>query len=400
MKKVAIVTWVRGCNYGTMLQAFSLCDTVRKMGCDVELLNDSYLFKELTEEPVHMEKKESAPPSDNIKNNKARFYFRKAMKAAYVLSSPTRYREYRNSRTFELSSSNKLRAFLAFKRDYLPITDALYKDDLPHVGSQYDIYICGSDQIWTIRTDRATDYYYLGFTEDSKKRIAYAPCIGDYRIPEDALEFVKRKLDRFDGLSMRDAQGAELISRVAGKEVSVVVDPVLLKTKDDWIRDFSLKKTNEQYLLCYMLGVHDWYTDYVMRISKALNLKIKWIPVNPEQAEYLNGHTEPCGPKEFLERFYNATYILTDSFHGTLFSLIFEKQVTVLKRYDDGEDSQNNRIYAVFSDFQIEKKMFGANEVQEYSDNPIDYRLTAAIIASKREEAKRYLSEKINNTVN
>ena len=195
---------------------------------------------------------------------------------------------------------------------------------------------------------------------------------------------------------MRDNHGSKLISEISAKSVSTVLDPVLLKSATEWQEALSLKKTNEKYLLCYILGTHQWYNDYIKSLAKDMGLKIKWIPVNPEQADFLYGDTSPCGPKEFVELIYNAEYICTDSYHGTLFSLLFNKQLTILERYTDLENSQNERFYSLFSQLGIDKTIISEKIFEKSDAELLNYDIINRSLAKEREKSLHYLLSALN----
>ncbi len=390
-KKVAIVTWARGVNYGTILQAFSSTDTLIKNGYDAVLLDDSILTGEFKAQASAKDDAKIPPQTSSAKNGKMSYYLNKIKKAIYVFSSPKRYHSYKNERTFERVSSNKKRAFEDFKKAYLKLTEPFGTAEYDRVGNEYDAYVCGSDQIWTIKSKPEYHYYYLGFTNDSKKRIAYAPCIGEYGIPDFAKADIENLTKRFDAIAMRDNHGSKLISEISEKSVPTVLDPVLLKTATEWQDALSLQKTDEKYLLCYILGKHKWYNDYIKAFAKDMGLKIKWIPVNPEQTDFLYGDTSPCGPKEFVELIYNAEYICTDSYHGTLFSLLFNKQLTILERYTDSENSQNERFYSLFNQLGINKKIISEKIFEKSDTERLNYDIINRSLAKEREKSLQYL---------
>ena len=394
-KTVAIVTWTRGCNFGTLLQAYSLCSILDLRGYDATLLNDGALTAELAS--VDTKATPTPNPVASAPLPKTEYYLRKAKKALRVLFSPAARRIYKNERVFETVSQNKLAAFNAFKATYLKQSDPVSLENLTEVGKCYDVYICGSDQIWTYRSEPASNYYYLGFTAPEKCRISYAPCIGDLSFSTEQEDLLRPLIARFSALSVRDDHGKALVERLTDLPVSLVCDPVLLKSADQWVKEFSLQKTKNPYLLCYILGTHPWYREKVLALAKKLRLPIKWIPVNPEQTEFLKGNTEPCGPREFLELFYNASFVCTDSYHGTLFSLLFEKQFVNLQRYENEENAENRRFYSLYRRLNLPKALLSEKdsilETQEVS-----YSKVASVLSDFRKESLTYLFEALEKT--
>ena len=387
-KTVAIVTWTRGCNFGTILQAYSLCSTLNLRGYDATLLNDGALTAELA--AVDTKAAPMPAPVAPAPLSKKEYYLRKAKKALRVLFSPAARRIYKNERVFEAASQNKLAAFNAFKATYLKQSDPVSLENLAEFGSRYDVYVCGSDQIWSYRSDPASEYYYLGFTAPDKKRIAYAPCIGDLSFSDEQANLLRPLIARFSALSVRDDHGKTLVERLTDLPVSLVCDPVLLKSCDQWVKEFSLKKTEKPYLLCYILGKHPWYNEKIRALAKKLGLPIKWIPVNPEQTEFLKGNTDPCGPREFLELFYNASFVCTDSYHGTLFSLLFAKQFVNLQRYENEENAENGRFDSLYRTLELSRKLLGKEDPID-SQKPLDYARIEKAVFALRESSLSYL---------
>ncbi len=393
-KTVAIVTWTRGCNYGTILQAYSLCSTLNLRGYDATLLNDGALTAELASVDT-----KAAPPTPTAPTplSKKEYYLRKAKKALRVLFSPAARRIYKNERVFEAASQNKLTAFNAFKATHLKQSDSVSLENLTEFGKRYDIYVCGSDQIWTYRSDAASNYYYLGFTAPEKCRISYAPCIGDLSFSTEQEELLRPLIARFSALSVRDDHGKALVERLTDLPVSLVCDPVLLKSCDQWVKEFSLKKTEKPYLLCYILGKHPWYNEKIRALAKKLGLPIKWIPVNPEQTEFLKGNTDPCGPREFLELFYNASFVCTDSYHGTLFSLLFAKQFVNLQRYENEENAENGRFYSLYRKLNLAKALL-AEKDSIWETQEVPYPEITSTLADFRKKSLAYLFEALEKT--
>ncbi len=391
-KIVALVTWVRGVNYGTQLQAYSLLHLLLRKGFQTTILNDTVLSGTLEKKNQDNTSGENAPVKENA--SKLRYYLNKAKKALYVLSNKNRYQGYKKQRKFDEFTYRRKEVFDQFKQDFLFLQPPIRESELDIIGQTYDIYICGSDQIWTYHSNAQCYYYYLGFTDSSKKRIAYAPVIGA-EVPDKSREFLGSLIRHFDSLSARDIFGKEMMSVLSGQNIPVVVDPVLLQSKEQWMRMLGISKRPEKYMLCYLLGEHEWYKKYVKDLAKHLGLKIKWILVHASQLEYADMKIV-YGPKEFVEVICNAAYVCTDSYHGTLFSILFNKQMTVLSRYTDTENKQNERFYSVFNMLNMDIRMirgkkFEPGDLQHLFYEPIDRELKKA-----REQSLEYLYSAID----
>lgn len=316
--KIGLLTWYKNENYGSALQAYSLYKILNGFGeCDI--INYS---------GIHT-------PQKNID-----FYIHQI----YKIYERCIKRAQRKRFLDEIKLRNI--KFKSFYSDNFTLTNKCYSyDDLYKLQDEYDVFICGSDQIWNPKF--YSNANFLEFVEDSNRIISYAPSIGVSSLLNLRSTYdIKKNLKRFKYLSVRENTGKKAIKELVNRDAIVCCDPTILIGKKYWNSLIKDKSKNEPYILCYFLSDNNKYWRYVEKLKKKLGINVKIIPINQKDIdrnfEYISG----IGPLELLSYIKNAKYVCTDSFHGTIFSIMFEIPFTVLKRFsDNSEFSQNSRVY-------------------------------------------------------
>jgi hypothetical protein len=185
--------------------------------------------------------------------------------------------------------------------------------------------ITGSDQVFRYRPEHS-EFFYLSFANKLELRtIAYAPSFGTSIVDPLHTQKISELLNGIDHLSCREKTGAEIIERLIGKKVPVVVDPVFLLDKDEWRDCFgTMPILSDKYVLCYALVGWEAQLAIARKISESCNLRIVMISY---PAKFVPKDVELIipSPKEFVNLFANASYVVTDSFHGTAFSVVFQR---------------------------------------------------------------------------
>ncbi|TYQ15971.1 UNVERIFIED_CONTAM: coenzyme F420-reducing hydrogenase beta subunit [Acetivibrio alkalicellulosi] len=373
MKKVALMTWSQYHNFGTSLQVTASTYTMRKLGYEVDVINYMAHGKLVT-----------------LKDYKdINHYIRKIRKKIKSKKSKSIFDEARET------------AFHNFLDKNISLTEECKTDsDLFLLNEKYDAFVCGSDQIWSPSNFNAK--YFLNFVEDPQKMIAYAPSIGLSKI-EDI--YVKNRMEdnisRFVHLSIREEEGAKLIKEICNKEAKVVLDPTLLLTSNEWdTMNVSVGKS-KPYILCYFLGNNANNWSHVYKLSKTTNIPLRIVPVF--RLDYERGYSvvDGVGPGEFLSLVKNASFICTDSFHGTAFSIIYNKPFYAYERFTSkDENNQNSRIYNILKLFELESRL--VRDTKKISNHPLDcdYAISNMKLEKKRKESKEYLENSLNEAIN
>lgn len=314
-KKIGQITWITFPNFGTFLQAYALQKSMLELGFHSMIVDDSrftYLyfpFKQRLRKYLGF-----------LRHPKMNYYW---LRERHKLLQP----------------------FNRFKNKYLKI-DRGWKNvsDLDH---RYKGFICGSDQIWSpLLPDQHDGFYFASFSKKSK--IAYAPSIGCYSIPAEDKETFRNWLKDFKAICTREESASFAISDLIGKEIPTVLDPTLLLDSGDWDKVEEKNHIHKPYLLCYFLTYNKTYIDYAERKAKDAGLRLVSIGESCEVrvgSEYRN-----IGPGEFVGLIKNARMVITDSYHGTIFSILYNRPFLALKRFrDTDERNQNSRIESLFT---------------------------------------------------
>lgn len=319
-KKVGIMTWYQHNNYGTALQAYALSATVSSLDYKPEGIN--YI----------------APSVNRITRlemlllpHKVYGFFRRVLQT---------------KRWGVFSDKDREEKFLRFKSDNISMTQPLTtSSELFELNNRYDAFMCGSDQIWTPMA--LNTKYYLDFVTEKRKMVAYAPSLGVNHFPDiHTKRIVTEQVQRFLYLSVREQSAADLLVKECGVQAEVMPDPTLLLTRMQWEAIASPVPVSKPYLLCYFLGQNERHWKSVRAIAKKLGLPVVVIPVHSKDIARNHQVLSGVGPREFLGLIQNASFVCTDSFHGTLFSVLYERPFCTFRRFSDRDKhSQNTRIY-------------------------------------------------------
>ena len=272
-------------------------------------------------------------------------------------------------------------------------------NQLSEVSAKYDIFICGSDQIWSPAL--LNPVFYFSFLPDEKAKIAYAPSFGVTNVSNRKKSIITSYLKKFDYISIRENEGQRLIKKLIGINVPVLIDPTLLLTKNDWSKfiDSNFKK-KRKYIFCYMLTENETYIEKIKEFSKKMKLDVVITPT--DKGPFNTGFKEivDAGPSEWLTLLKNSDYVFTDSFHGCIFSLIFHKNFVLFKRFSDKKkSSENSRIYTLAKTFDFEPRIIDYSNLDSiYKLNPLDYKIIDEKIKKEADIAKNWLLSSIKES--
>ncbi len=328
MKKIAVVNRTNLKNYGSVLQVYALVDAVKSLGYDSCVVWES----------GNISRNFDFRPNKIIKTLIKLITHPKLIYGTLKTIKEVQHKE------IDPQVVNRFDGFVNknFEQNfYLP-------KDLKRVaqGDEYYKFICGSDQIWCSTTTYVDPLMYLRFAPKNK-RIAYAPSLGRDYIPSYNRREMKRYINGIPFVSVREADGQRLIKELTGRDVPVVLDPTLLPDKSVWA---TLKNEacvpKEKYVLAYFLDAPSKsVNDNIIGFSKDNNLKIVNIgQLLSDLPSELICDVESCGPAEFLALVENAEAVITDSYHGMLFSMIFERRFWSVERNYQQFDQSSRQL--------------------------------------------------------
>lgn len=295
-KKIGLLTFHRAVNYGAILQAFSLNRYLTKNGCKVTLL-DYY------------------PKNDEESYSIFRSWFHPKGLLYNLLVLPyfKRLREKKNK-------------FSAFLTNHFAMSERFETaNDMQVVGDTFDCLITGSDQVFNPISKENIKAYYLTFS-DKPKRVAYAPSFGLSSFDAPLQSKLTPLLQKFSALSCRETKGAEFIAECTGKDCPVVIDPVYLTSAEEWAVIADTKIEDKSYIFVYDLNGRERLLQMAYELKKKTGMPIICLTTKKYCIGYdVDKLVVEAGPKDFLKLIAEARYVLTDSFHGLSFSIIFRK---------------------------------------------------------------------------
>ena len=308
MKKIGIIKFHNGSNYGAALQCFALQEAVKKTQYNVTIINYSNRF---------------------IMKGLDKFRFEFTLHGCYYTLIDILYYKANNG---------KINKFKQFFEKYYNLTKPYSYEQLKNGNLEYDIGISGSDQIWNPLLNKGVDDIYFLEFPSFKKKISYGSSFGSYKFDINAVnKEIQILLSHYSSVTVRE--NAEKINEIFDLEVCDVCDPTWLLDKEEWKNKLSIKTFKSNYLLIYAMTDFDYVIKCAKKIADRRNLEIVYIGnalVKRRNIKYVVN----AGPKEFVELFYNANYIVTNSFHGTAFSLNFCKQFVSLRNPKNPERAE------------------------------------------------------------
>lgn len=369
MEKIGIVTLYGNDNYGNKLQNYALQEILASF--------DFYV------ETIVIQK------CDKVKKSKLNRLRSQSLKSIFnsIMIRIVNRNQY-------ISMRNRIDNFKHFSSQYLNEVNQYVPKDMSldvecEFSLNYNYFIVGSDQVWNPNFIDDENIYFLRFANESK-RISYAASFGVSELPEKYLELYKNLLIGMKRISVREDAGATIIKDLTGLEASVNVDPTLLLPREKWsnIAVRAKNKPKSRYLLTYFLGgVSNNNVKEIQDLARINNLSIINLGDKLETVTYRTG---PC---EFIDYISDCSIFCTDSFHGVVFSILFEKPFIVYPR--EGSISMYSRIDTLLDKFQLNNRKAENIRFDKEIFN-IDYTNTARILELERNKALCYLAEALN----
>lgn len=345
MKKTATLTFQNADNYGAILQAYALHKTITNFGIENHILNYQceYLGK---------------PYGLAALKRKGLIRFILGV-AYYIVRMP------RKSKFSELRSQMKL-------------TPELNKSDLINLEEQYDGFIVGSDQVWNDSISDLDSSFFLDFVKASEKKLSYAASFGFESMPNDLKNEYKELLKDFSSFNMRESSGVEIIDSLLKKPAKLVLDPTLLLTGEEWDTIANAPIIKEKYILVYQTAPSSFLIKSVKKIAKSTGFKVVVVPF--PLGGFLKAKLNlSAGPREWIGLIRDAEIVVTDSFHGCCFSILYNKRFFVCI------PESPTRIYNLLNVFKLNECLHKPGSELELT-NEIDW---VKINDTLRDERKR-----------
>lgn len=382
MKKIGIVSCYFQKNYGSMLQAYATQEAIKKLGYKPETLRIDGISKE-------------------IRNVKLKYYIKQIMDLSIVKDKVGFIKKFIIKRMNKDLKNNLIvrnNKFIEFEHSKYDLSDICNsKRALGEYCKQYEAVVVGSDQLW-LPSNIAADYYTLNFVPDEVNKIAYATSFGVAKLPKNQWNFAKQFLNRINYVSVREEAGQNIVKKIAHRSVPVVCDPTLLFDKDEWLKFIPNKKIiGEKYIFCYFLGNNPEQRIFAKEVKKITGYKIVSLLHMDEYIKSDIGFADytpyDIGPEEFVNLIRNAEYVITDSFHGTVFSVLNGKLFFTFRRFKTNSTlSTNSRIESLFNLLNLHERFITQKvNVKEILFSKINYKKIWDKIKINREESYEYL---------
>ena len=376
--KVGMLSFHESLSYGATLQCYALQKTIRDMGFASEFIN--FQRKKCAE--FHQ-----AQTQPTLKDRVKRL----AIKAAVKLQN---VRLANNNASVE-------RTFREFKDQYLSVGKeeycsirSLYTSDL-----KYDVYLTGSDQVWN-PYNSVLQVYGLGFVPPQINTVSYAASIGVSEIPDEKKATMHQALQGVRHLSCREYEGAKALSTLLGREVTTVLDPTLLLKKDEWRALKAPMELPSKYVLCFFLGSLDYPREVAYKLAKQNGCELLVIPGSPKDVFTKGKIVKGCGPQQFLELFFNAAFVCTDSFHGTAFALNFNKPFfSFCRRGYHEKTSYISRIKDLLETVGLSDRLVYPESETDFAIPKIDFSAANEILERERERSLSYLHSALSDEI-
>ena len=355
-KTVGVITFHNYDNYGAILQSYALQKRLRQLGTDAEIIdyNCSYI---------------SNPFSIETLKKKGFFNYMYGV-IGHICYIPRSFR------------CNRFRKHLRYSE---PMTSA----NRDAMGEKYDAYIAGSDQVWDYKLTDFDQTYFLDFVKPGHKKYSYAASIGENLPPEALCGAYKDLLEGFDRIIVREPYGADVVEELIGRRPEVACDPTLLLSGEEWAKVSVRPRTKKKYILVYQLGISTKLVEFVRQLQKETGLKVIYITF-PLVGLIQCSLKLTIGPREWIGLFKNAEYVVSDSFHGAVFAILFNKKFFVMTK----GHHRNRRVEELLQLTGLEHRA-----VEEACDQHLTEEIDFTFANRQIQEYRRSSTEKLRSLV-
>lgn len=363
--KIKTITCHDVYNPGASLQAYALASYLRGCGHEVEIID----YK-----PVYLRHYRLAGVPDNSP------FDRPLLRQAYQIAKFP-------GRLYDRLTSRRKKAFDRFTAEFLPLSEAVYPDaaSLNAAPPEAELYIAGSDQIWNPLFRNGKDpAFFLSFVPEGRRKVSYAASFAVDTLASEDAQRMKPWLEKLNAIAVRESSGVALLKQMGLAGIQVV-DPVFLLSKEQW-EEIAVKPELRDYILIYDFDNSPKIKEIAQAISRQTGKKlVSLFPVDWADAVWAD-----AGPREFLGAVQNAGLVLSNSFHATAFSMIFQKEFYVVNR----TEGINARMKDLVEGLGLTDRLICAVPA---AIRAIDYTKTASLLEKKLIASKDYLAAQTQN---
>lgn len=256
--------------------------------------------------------------------------------------------------------------FKSFIKSNMNLTPKLTSDELMQgQAGKFDMYLCGSDQIWNpeiVSENKSVDpIFFLSFTDKEAKKLSYASSTGHHNYTDEEKKEVAKLLEDFNLITTRESDGVKKLQEILpNRDIHHVLDPTLLLSKEEWFEalDIKIEEPKEKYILVYSVPRTELIRKAIDYYADKLNMKVVAIDqMLFSLSKKIDNHVKDAGPKEFIELYANASFVITDSFHGTCFAVNFGKPFVSVSA-----GKKSNRIASLLLVLDINERLINSED--------------------------------------
>ena len=382
MDKIGLCVRYTCNNYGSMLQIFATQKMIEDLGHRYEIIRyDKHALSSLLRQVPSLWNPAFMEDQRRISNNKEGF------------------QDYPDIKS---KVDERRQLFAEYRKKYIGPYSPIYKGytNLNKASVNYDAIIVGSDQLWN-PAGLESGFYNLMFVDQSVKKISLATSFGVSSIDKRQMKKTAEFLNRLDHISVREESGQKIVKDLTGRDSIIALDPTLMYDREKWLSFFDNDAIMDKpYIFAYFLGLNDMHRKSVVDLSKRTRLPIVCCPhldhFNPCDIEFGDVQRFNTDPVDFLNLIRNAEFVCTDSFHGSVFSIINHKKFMTFNRFSgENKHSTNTRIDNLLGKTKLTERRWipGEADIFRRINNEIDYNLVDSIISDWRESSWSFLNE-------
>ena len=363
MKKVGLITFHQPINFGAALQSVALSKAIESCGCRCEILN--YI-------------------NPTFKKNYKVFSFKSCHSFKQLIWNILMV-PFRIKQKIQFSNFIKMNACLTRKYN---------KKMLSNASKEYDMFFTGSDQVWNYKCSGKDASYFLDFVEN-KPKVSYAASFGDFVVSEQYKKEYANYISDMSAISVRESSGADIVKQLTGRDALQCLDPTLLLDAKQWgdVIKCEDRICKEPYILVYFMAQSSEIKKHIFEVAQKLKNHYGYsIVVIGGSLHKEKGEIKYCNvssPETFLALFRDASYVLTNSFHGTAFAVNFKKN---FYSYVKPDLEVVGRVESLLNAINLKDRIFSyAKEINIFSD--VDYDANEHLLNAEVEKSYQYIKE-------
>ena len=364
---IGILSFHKSINYGAVLQVYALNSVLSEMRCTVQIIDYANYKRRIS----------NFSPVRKI----AHFLWHRGIKLCFV-------------------GNERYRRTDVFRKQHLTYSPLAYSGEecLRSNPPIYDAYITGSDQVWNPSIHEGDSSYFLTFAPEGKKRISYSASFGVSTLPEKYKESYAQWIQELDCISVREIEGKQIVKDLTGMEAEIVLDPTLLLSDEEWTKVSAPFSWPKKYILCYYMPGDKQVNYSITQVARKISRETGWDIISIGQKEYMRlnpfqNSVFNAGPAEFLGLLQNASFVVTNSFHGTAFAVNFKKPFYVpVNKSLSPEKALSSRVITLLKTIGLEDRLIPTgSEIPGKLAWEIDFQEPHLILQEEKKKSIEFL---------